>query len=740
MTAISFIDIARRAKISRIEIPILQRDYAQGRLSLETDRIRAAFLTVVRDTLVGSGTLHLDFVYGHIADGKLVPLDGQQRLTALVLLHWYVAARAGLDPSVAGDLPALTYETRHSSRRFCELIVHERPFPLAPKVSLSDWIRDQRWFASSWRSDPTIESMLVVLDALHSLFAEADCAAVWKRLVDEASPAITFDFLSVERLGLTDDLYIKMNSRGKPLTPFENFKAEFEAMVSDSGSDRYAELCARIDNQWTDIFWQLRGDDDEIDDAFLRYFRFVTDLSAARAGIDPDGDDLDRARAVYSETPQRLGFLFDAFNVWDGRNVGSWLRELFAQRKHEPGKVVLFDDVDLLRACATAYSGQAVATRAFPMWKLLMLFAVIEHLRHDTEDAPRRLRILRNLVLSSVNEMRQGDLPTLLEGASQLVIAGTLPATGFNRRQVGEEERKARVRAEKPAMAGVLDRLEDHPLLRGTVSAFDFDAPEIEARAAAFHDVFSLPAGLPVRGGKAALLSCGDYSQSTYQGRFQFGALTAESWREMLTREVKRTRRSLERLLDAVAGRTGPIQERLDAITSEYLTQQEAQRAFDWRYYLVKYPEMREGDSGLYVTSNAGPMGFRVCMLRKTQMNSYYRDPTLLAIYRRSDALDDADTPDPWFTGYPQYDRWLKMGRDGLAIRCDDAGLTVQPPGDESLSKAFEEVSAKFGLKRGFLSIPQTVRDGIAFDEEDRVLTGARLVNALVDMDRDGDE
>ena len=37
-----------------------------------------------------------------------------------------------------------------------------------------------------------------------------------------------FENLDMENLDLNDDLYVKMNARGKLLTPFENWKAEFE--------------------------------------------------------------------------------------------------------------------------------------------------------------------------------------------------------------------------------------------------------------------------------------------------------------------------------------------------------------------------------------------------------------------------------------------------------------------------------------------------------------------------------
>lgn len=80
-------------KENTIEIPIIQRDYAQGRLGKEN--LRKNFLMDLRNALDNKGTLKLDFVYGSMEKGNLNPLDGQQRLTTLWLLHWYIALRAG---------------------------------------------------------------------------------------------------------------------------------------------------------------------------------------------------------------------------------------------------------------------------------------------------------------------------------------------------------------------------------------------------------------------------------------------------------------------------------------------------------------------------------------------------------------------------------------------------------------------------------------------------------------------
>ena len=75
-------------RIEKIIIPIIQRDYAQGRRGFEVDRVRSRFLDSLYKALTET-PITLDFVYGNIENGILTPLDGQQRLTTLFLLHWY---------------------------------------------------------------------------------------------------------------------------------------------------------------------------------------------------------------------------------------------------------------------------------------------------------------------------------------------------------------------------------------------------------------------------------------------------------------------------------------------------------------------------------------------------------------------------------------------------------------------------------------------------------------------------
>lgn len=79
-------------KENKIEIPIIQRDYAQGRDGKE--ELRKNFIKDLKNALTGGEQVVLDFVYGAKENDALNPIDGQQRLTTLWLLHWYIALKA----------------------------------------------------------------------------------------------------------------------------------------------------------------------------------------------------------------------------------------------------------------------------------------------------------------------------------------------------------------------------------------------------------------------------------------------------------------------------------------------------------------------------------------------------------------------------------------------------------------------------------------------------------------------
>jgi hypothetical protein len=287
-------------RVDQVEIPLIQRDYAQGREDPRASAIRSTFLDALYTALTEDAPVGLDFIYGEVRDRTFEPLDGQQRLTTLFLLHWYLASRC--DARDAQPWRSFTYATRPSARRFCERIVTNPP-PADLAGPPSAWITDQSWYLHLWRFDPTIRAMLVTLDAIAERFADEDAGTLWGRLTDEARPAIWFQLLPIDEMGAAADLYIKMNSRGRPITSFEAFKAHLGPLVAEAGFDDFG---AMIDGPWTDLLWPYRGDNDIVDDDFMRYFDFLMEVCEWREG---------RVRGEEALTPeQRISALLASSN------------------------------------------------------------------------------------------------------------------------------------------------------------------------------------------------------------------------------------------------------------------------------------------------------------------------------------------------------------------------------------------------------------------------------------------
>lgn len=734
--------------VERIEIPIIQRDYAQGREGDAVERIRANFLGVLHGAVTTEAPISLDFVYGDVINGTLRPLDGQQRLTTLFLLHWYLAWRADRLHEEHG-WKRFEYATRPSARRFCACLVESNP---PADASLRAWIEDQYWFLHGWRHDPTIQSMLRMLEAIHERFADTDCAAAWGRLVDSEAPAISFHLLPIEQMGLSEDLYIKMNSRGKPLTPFENFKARFEQVLEASCPERVEEFARKVDGTWADLLWPFRGSDNIVDDEFLRYFQFVTDVCEWHDGRLPSGDIEVAAERVYgpanAEGAAHLDFLVRSFDTWVGTDTASVFSEVFALKPtpldlEDTSKVVLFgmqgSSVDLFAECCR---GQV--RRSLP--RTLLLYAFLLHRLHTTAEFPRRLRILRNLIEASSNELRAEKMPWLLEDVRRLVVEGALAVvSSFNQAQVADEELKVEFLNQAPHLEYVLFHLEDHPLLRGSLAVFDLEPSTFERRARAFHDVFADVALLPALTG--ALLAAGDYSRRANQRFSTLGSgSNVTQWREEVLTGATRAhlaevRGALGRLLDVVAERRGDVRFSLEDFTQRWLESVDPTSGLDWRWYFVRYPEMRAGRSGIYASPTSS-LGYRVCMLDKKGMNSYYRDPFLSAIRKQSGvgeasvlgAVAKNSSGGPWFTGYETEARWMRLEASGAELQCTQDGLELRAPASETHAEAFARVCTAHGVGPDLrLSVPQVVVGERQLDTVDRVQLGAALLRDLVD-------
>lgn len=256
---------------TNILIPILQRDYVQG----AKETVIAPFL----DNLLESDC-DLNYIYGYEEAGCFVPVDGQQRLITLWLLHLYIYSLKK-NPEIPFNVE-LKFQSREFASDFCSTLRGNlRKLLLNPceDNDLSKEIRNQSWFISSWEKNKTVANMLNTLGHLYKKINAENIDRIYKRFFVDPCP-VTFSFLEIkEKNGLDDDIYIKMNGRGRPLSVFENLKSWMDKQVEKlqiSTDWESSDWKGYMDNKWTNLFWENRNHAqehlEEIDDEQLHLF------------------------------------------------------------------------------------------------------------------------------------------------------------------------------------------------------------------------------------------------------------------------------------------------------------------------------------------------------------------------------------------------------------------------------------------------------------------------------------
>ena len=615
----TFIDIFDGAT-GKIVIPKIQRDYAQGRDTPEIRRVRERFLDSLYKAVTTDERITLDFIYGERKDGTLTPLDGQQRLTTLFLLHWYAAKKEHVPPEEIAFLKNFSYDTRPDSRDFCDFLI-DCDIPFDEKISAA--IVNHMHFPFSWQKDPTVSSMLVMLDAIDEKFRGAE--NLWDKL---KGGAISFYFLSIEDMGLTDEIYVTMNSRGKLLTDFEHFKAEFKNRLDELDRELSDRIILKIDTDWTDLLWAYRDANNLIDDGFLAYFGFLCDVILYRKGGTPQGksrDPFDLLNEFFDgDALANVDFMEKSFDCWCALAAREKIADFFADRvskgsrsnkalnRHEAGKIITyFNDADLFGDCVKAFN------RDFGLGKVVMLYAFQTYLLNAEKisgaDFRRRIRIVNNLVTNSANselsnseERNNGNrIPAMLEQVDNIIINGkilrradiqTANRYNFNEIQQEEEREKLSWTTANPDKAEALFALEDHYLLYGRIGIVGLEDAEHFGR---FISLFECDYDKIA----CALLVKGDYYQIDGNGqRYQLGSDKPQSWQNLFHRSalVKNFDKTKDALWQLLRGAKNFSDAHLQWLIDDYLADCERKSEFDWTYYFIKYADFRPQRYGRY--------------------------------------------------------------------------------------------------------------------------------------------
>lgn len=311
-----------------IEVPIIQREYAQGRTSARVTTIRKRFVKDLVNCVKTNESIHLGFIYGKIegkdkqrrkqlnfdavssilqavkvyadtlelqidpnvkeSNGELIqntqlkfiPLDGQQRLTTLYLLYWYLYLK---EAQVSKNywIHNFNYTNRKSTMDFLKVINDSANFKAirdrkGESVNIKSAIKESSFYLQKWNKDKTVVGMLEMLQAIEYELNEDKDFCIEKLVLEDLQ--FQFDFMDLDALNQTNELYVKMNSRGKQLTNYEHFKSWLQNQHSESDDNEwFDEFWRNLDNKWLNFFWQkIDADFNRLDDF---YFNFLKNLA-----------------------------------------------------------------------------------------------------------------------------------------------------------------------------------------------------------------------------------------------------------------------------------------------------------------------------------------------------------------------------------------------------------------------------------------------------------------------------
>ncbi len=302
-----------------IIIPIIQRDYAQGRDNNNAAKVRKNLIRDIINCISDENKkIDFNFVYGYTDTdtdtGKktFYPVDGQQRLTSLYLLHWLISGLIKKDDFFNYDF---SYMTRSSATDFFKKLKsndedirdffdtikgknkeEKETIPTIPTIKNA--FTNPAWFLSTWNNDPTVKSALnfiaeLTVELYKKMKLEEELLKKYYERLEKG--AITFSFISESDESNADEKtaisYIRMNARGKPLTDFENVKAMLDSISEKIGK---SSIISQYDNSFINILYEnsaggkLEEKTDQINKKSMYLVRNLYQLIVNKEGAKDD--------------------------------------------------------------------------------------------------------------------------------------------------------------------------------------------------------------------------------------------------------------------------------------------------------------------------------------------------------------------------------------------------------------------------------------------------------------------
>lgn len=536
------LDKENKVILNGIVIPKIQRPYAQGRSDGVSTYVRETFMEELFNTIRGDEILDLNFIYGIIrrSDTGYVMelLDGQQRITTLFLIHWYIANRelnAGdeTDKRIRQALEKFTYETRSSSKVFCKELANYHVV-IPDQASPKDVIRKAKWYFKSFDRDSTIAGMLTMLDTIHGYYIQQGRRDLYTRL-----DRLQFYVKSLGYYNLSEELYIKMNARGLQLSPFENFKADLTNFINSSNYPEFKKLVPlykegadeevpfsqnfsiKLDAKWVDLFW--KAGTETFDSAFMtffsRYFACQYILSSKDDVTDVAMRKDPTIKALYTDAEEKIGsneyygfksFLkvldkkpecivtldkaFDVLYDYDRPGVRDEIQKEMVptwDRLTTPSDAFFYDiTVEMRQTKLIAMSAFFEFVDAYDSFNLdlfrtwmRVVWNIIENTNIDSLTPTSSLIRKLSALIHHIATESAKDPARFFEGLS------TWPIDARENRAVVEEVRKASRIKENPSWLPLFTEAERHDYFKGMVLFFYKDEMSIDDFRTAYENI-----------------------------------------------------------------------------------------------------------------------------------------------------------------------------------------------------------------------------------------------------------
>ena len=522
-----------------------------------------------------------------------------------------------------------------------------------------------------------------MLDAIDSKFKESN--GFFEKLTHSTNPIITFQFLNLKDLKMTDDLYIKMNARGKSLSDYENFKAQFEKFIEINHSEYEKEFSDKIDGIWCDLFWDFSVNHPQkisynIDTQILRFFDFITEmLYCLLQRTDEEAYDFNDFKIIEKTYTSEKNLLFlmrslDLFSNFSQKNqknnLDIFFKDIFS-KEFEENKVCLFDNsTNLLEKLM-------YDEKSFDHKDKLLLFSLIYYqIASDsmkltvTDNLKYFIRICRNFIFkinqkgnSTKKDEFLSDLRTyhysdiiktfiLIFDKDNVYNSLRRKKEEFKFRidNINEEIHKAEIINRDENNIKYIHKLEDHKYLRGDLHNFELllsNKENIESLTEHFYTIWEdYTDSFIIK----SLLSVGDYA--IWIGGCYFGGLyffgIKDKWHRIFadkdnSKKLKTIFKNYFENLQSLGNIS--VDDKLEKLISDGLLNPKGP---DWIKLFLKYDTITETNHGIY--SFRHDFEYNIDRIEGTSLKGFHINSFIHAVFE-SNNLTPKFSNRWWTTG-----------------------------------------------------------------------------------------